>query len=61
LIGTAAGMAVGTYKFGDRQRVHNLYVAERLRKRYPESKYLEVHDLWQYKGVQATHEYYRWK
>ncbi len=47
-------------KFGDRQKLHNAWVAERLRRRYPASKSLTAHDLWQFKGIKATHDFYRW-
>ena len=40
--------------------MHNAYIAERIRRRYPESMNLNNHDLWKYKGVKATHEFYRW-
>jgi hypothetical protein len=36
-LGLLAGTAVGYLKFGDRQRLHNAWVAERLKRRYPES------------------------
>jgi len=48
-------------QFGERQRLHNAYVAERLRRRYPESKSLDAHDLWSLKGVTAPQEYYKWQ
>ena len=54
------GVGVGFARFGDRQALHNAYVAERLRRRYPEAKTLNAHDLWRYKGVNARHEFYRW-
>ena len=60
LFGAALGGGFGFYKFGDRQRLHNAWVAERLRRRYPESKWLTVDNLWEFKGVKADHEYYRW-
>jgi len=56
--GAIIGLGVGYMKFGDRQRLHNAWVAERLRRRYPESMSLHATDLWQYKGVHAAHEYY---
>ena len=59
--GFALGMSFGIYKFGDRQRIHNAYVAERLRRRYPESLELHETDLWRCKGVSPPHEYYRWQ
>ena len=40
LFGGAIGGAFGYVKFGDRQRLHNAWIAERLRRRYPESKTL---------------------
>ena len=45
-LGAVAGGFVGFLRFGDRQRLHNAWVAERLRRRYPESKDLETKDLW---------------
>ena len=44
--GAAIGGAFGYSKFGDRQRLHNAWVAERLRRRYPESISLNATDLW---------------
>lgn len=35
--GGAIGLFAGYLQFGDRQRLHNAWVAERLRRRYPES------------------------
>ena len=61
MFGATIGGAFGYIKFGDRQRLHNAWIAERLRRRYPESKMLNVADMWQFKGVEATHEFYRWK
>ena len=59
-LGAVLGLAFGYQKFGDRQAVHNAYVAERLRRRYPESMDLHETDLWRFKGVQAPHAFYRW-
>ena len=61
ILGFGLGSAFGFNKFGDRQRLHNAWVAERLRRRYPDSKGLHAHDLWQYKGVHASHDFYRWR
>jgi len=61
MFGLSLGLALGFNKFGDRQRLHNAYLAERLRRRYPESMDLQTSDLWQFKGVQAPHEFYQWK
>lgn len=36
-LGAAVGGWIGYMKFGDRQRLHNAWVAERLRRRYPEA------------------------
>jgi len=36
-LGATVGGAIGYMKFGDRQRIHNAWVAERLRRRYPEA------------------------
>ena len=60
-IGLTLGLALGYSKFGDRQRLHNAYIAERLRRRYPESMGLNQHDLWKLKGVTAPHEFYKWQ
>ena len=58
--GLFLGLSIGYLQFGDRQRLHNAWVAERLRRRYPESMDLKAHDLWSLKGVKAPHEFYRW-
>ena len=60
-IGAFLGLTLGYIKFGDRQRLHNAYVAERLRRRYPESMDLHHHDLWKLKGITAPHEFYKWQ
>lgn len=60
-LGLSLGLAFGYVKFGDRQRLHNAYVAERLRRRYPESMELHQTDLWRLKGIVAPHEFYQWK
>lgn len=59
-LGAVVGGWVGYLKFGDRQRLHNAWVAERLRRRYPDSLNLTAHDLWRFKGVKADQHYYRW-
>ena len=59
--GFALGLAFGYVKFGDRQVLHNAWVAERLRRRYPESMELQATDLWRLKGVKATHDFYKWQ
>lgn len=41
-IGLSLGLGFGYNRFGDRQRLHNAYLAERLRRRYPESKNLHT-------------------
>ena len=46
LLGAGAGASFGYVKFGDRQSLHNAWVAERLRRRYPEAKALHATDLW---------------
>ena len=61
LAGFGVGGAFGFNKFGDRQRLHNAWVAERLRRRYPESKDLHATNLWQYKGVAAAYSFYNWR
>ena len=60
-LGGSLGLSFGYHKFGDRQRLHNAYVAERLRRRYPESMTLNATDLWRLKGVKAPQEYYKWQ
>ena len=61
VVGLTFGLALGYNKFGDRQTLHNAYIAERLRRRYPESMGLHEHDLWKLKGVNPPHEFYQWK
>ena len=60
--GLIIGLTLGYNRFGDRQRMHNAYVAERLRRRYPESLNLShtADELWKLKGVNASHDFYRW-
>ena len=59
-MGMTFGIAAGYMQFGDRQRLHNAWVAERLRRRYPDCMSLKTGDLWQLKGVKADHSYYKW-
>ena len=59
-LGAIVGGWIGYMKFGDRQRLHNAWVAERLRKRYPDSMLLDERELWRLKGVKANYEFYRW-
>ena len=61
VFGSLFGGAFGYSKFGDRQRLHNAWVAERLRRRYPEAMSLNATNLWQYKGVVAGHDFYKWR
>ena len=61
MFGLSLGLAFGYSRFGDRQVLQNAYVAERLRRRYPESMNLSHTDLWKLKGVAAPHEFYQWK
>ena len=60
-LGTVLGLGLGYNKWGDRQKVHNAYVAEKLRRRYPTAMNLGTHDLWQFKGVAASHSFYQWR
>ena len=53
MFGAMIGLGFGYLQFGDRQTLHNAWVAERLRRRYPESMELVAHDLWKLKGVHA--------
>merc|ERR1711862_687471 len=48
--GFTVGLALGYKFFGDRQRLHNAYIAECVRRRYPESISLSTNDLWKMKG-----------
>ena len=50
VFGAVVGAWIGYMKFGDRQRLHNAWVAERLRRRYPESLMLNQEELWMVKG-----------
>ena len=59
-LGAVVGGWAGYLKFGDRQRLHNAWVAERLRRRYPESLNLDSHDLYRFKGIKAPQPFYRW-
>ena len=61
LLGALVGCAFGYAKFGDRQQLHNAFLAERLRARYPDSMNLNMTDLWRFKGVTAPHDFYRWQ
>ena len=60
IVGAMFGLAAGYQQFGDRQKLHNAWVAERLRRRYPDCMSLKEKDLWQLKGVKAEHSFYRW-
>jgi hypothetical protein len=60
VFGFIVGVAIGYQRFGDRQRLHNAYVAERLVRRHPEAMELHEHDLYRCKDVKAPHEYYKW-
>ena len=59
-LGLTVGGWIGYMKFGDRQKLHNAWVAERLMRRYPEAQDLSIKDLWKLKGVTAGHEFYKW-
>lgn len=59
-LGATIGGWAGYLKFGDRQRLHNAWVAERLRRRYPDTLNIETHDLWKFKGVKAPQHFYKW-
>jgi hypothetical protein len=59
-LGAVVGGTVGYLRFGDRQRLHNAWVAERLRRRYPDALNLDTKDLYRFKGVRATQHYYKW-
>ena len=60
VVGGIMGLTLGYFQFGDRQKLHNAWVAERLRRRYPDCMNLVEHDLWELKGVKAEHSYYKW-
>ena len=59
-LGAVIGGAVGYLRFGDRQKLHNAWVAERLRRRYPDSLNIDTHDIWRFKGVKPSHHFYKW-
>ena len=59
--GAGLGLGIGYNKWGDRQKMHNAFVAEKLRRRYPASMELHTKDLWQYKGVTAPYHFYMYK
>lgn len=59
-LGVAVGGWIGYMKFGDRQRLHNAWVAERLRRRYPECMDITTSDLYRFKGIKASQHFYRW-
>ena len=59
-LGAFIGMTYGFFRFGDRQKLHNAWVSERLLRRYPESMELREKNLWRCKGVKQPQEFYRW-
>lgn len=61
-LGLVLGLGIGYMRFGDRQKLHNAYTAERLRRRYPESMSLAhpADSLWKFKNVHAPQEFYKW-
>lgn len=59
-LGAVIGGWVGYLRFGDRQRLHNAWVSERLRRRYPDAMNLDTKDLWRFKGIKASQHYYKW-
>lgn len=59
-LGAVVGGWIGYMRFGDRQRLHNAWVAERLRRRYPESLDLNQTDLYKMKGMIPQHHFYKW-
>ena len=61
IVGATLGLGLGYKFFGDRARLHNAYLAERIRRRYPESMNLHETDLWRLKGVNTPHDFYQWK
>ena len=60
LFGGLIGGYIGYQKFGDKQRMHNLYTADRLYRRYPDSKNITATNIEQHRGQKAPQEYYRW-
>ena len=60
VFGGFIGGYAGYIKFGDRQRLHNAWVAERLRRRYPESMGIDEKNIWRFKGITPEHEFYKW-
>ena len=51
LFGGFIGLSIGYLKFGDRQRVHNAYTADRLFRRYKESRKLTANNLEALRGT----------
>ena len=60
IFGFAIGGWLGYQRFGDRQRLHNAYTADRLYRRYPDCKSLSAGNLESLRGEKANHEFYRW-
>ena len=60
IFGAFIGGAIGFLKFGDRQRLHNAYTADRLFRRYKESRDLSANNLEALRGHKADHSFYRW-
>lgn len=54
------GFGYGFHQWGDLQRLHNAYVAERLMRRYPESEALKFEGLASVEGKEPKHLFYKW-
>ena len=53
-LGAVVGGSIGYLRFGDRQRLHNAWVSERLRRRYPDALNIDAQDIWRFKGIKAS-------
>ena len=60
MFGLMVGGIIGYQKFGDKQRMHNLYTADRIFRRYPDSQNITTTDLEQFRGHAPHEEYYKW-
>lgn len=59
--GAAIGGWLGYLRFGDRQRLHNVYTADRIYRRYKESKNIKTTGLKNLRDHEPHEAYYKWK
>ena len=60
VLGFSFGAVYGMYQWGDIQRLHNAYVAERITRRYPESIKLSRPNLFEVVNEEPKHLFYKW-